>query len=148
MQLVTILVQMLDGEVMSDRQDAERDTLTQGRRNIYPLHSSSPLVMPKLTVWKGITIEHHLQPPAECEMCLPQHTICILLGECQTERRVNGGRLYQNHVRSGQILVYPATSDHWIRWQEQAEFLLLLLDPNLVTQVADELASRTTIELF
>lgn len=136
---------------MSDTNDSERDVRTaptQGHRHIYPLHTSLPLLMPRLTLWRGITIEHHLQPPAECEMCLPQHTVCILLRECQTERQVKRGRLHLHHVSSGQLLVYPATSDHWIRWQEQAEFLLLLLDPNLVTQVADELASRTTVEII
>lgn len=113
----------------------------------YPLHSSSPLTVPKFSTWEGITIEHHLQPPAECELCLPKHTICILLSDCQTERRVNGGRLHCNHAKRGEIIVYPATSEHWVRWQEQAEFLLLFLEPDLVARTADELASRNIIDL-
>jgi AraC family transcriptional regulator len=114
----------------------------------YPLHSSSSLTVPKYSIWEGITIEHHLQPPAECALCLPKHTICMLLSDCQTERRVNGGHLHCNHAKRGEMIVYPATSEHWVRWQEHAEFLLLFLEPDLVTRAADELASRTIVEMI
>jgi AraC family transcriptional regulator len=114
----------------------------------YPLHSSSPLTLPRYSTWEGITIEHHLQPPAECEVCLPKHTICILLSDCQTERRVNGGHLHWNHAQRGDLIVYPATSEHWVRWQEQAEFLLLFIEPDLVIRAANELASHSTVEMI
>jgi AraC family transcriptional regulator len=133
---------------MSDTEDFESDVTMQSHIQTYPLHSSSPLTVPKISTWEGITIEHHLQPPAECELCLPQHTICILLSDCQTERRVNGGRLHCNHAKRGEIIVYSAASEHWVRWQEQAEFLLLFLEPDLVARTADELASRTIIEMI
>ena len=136
------------GEGMVDAKASESAANTQGHRQIHPLHTSSPLIMPKSATWNGITIEHHLQPPAECELCLPQYTICILLSECQTERRVDGGQLQRNHAGSGEVIIYPASSEHWIRWQQNAEFLLLFLDPALVTQTADELAARSTIELI
>jgi AraC family transcriptional regulator len=132
---------------MSDTEDSESDVTMQSYIQTYPLHSSSPLTVPKLATWRGITIEHHLQPPAECELCLPQHTICILLSDFQTERRMNGGRLHCNHAKRGEIIVYPATSEHWERWQEHAEFLLLFLEPDLVARAADELASRTIVEI-
>jgi AraC family transcriptional regulator len=114
----------------------------------YPLHASSPLTVPTYSIWKDITIEHHLQPPAECDLCLPKHTICLLLRDCQTERRVNGGQLHCHQAQRGEVIVYPATSEHWVRWQEQAEFLLLFLDPDLVTRVLDELKSRTSVEMM
>jgi AraC family transcriptional regulator len=132
---------------MVEAKDSESAVNTQGHRQIQPLHSSSPLLIPKSAGWKGISIEHHSQPPAECEMHLPQYLICILLSACQMERRVNGGRLSRNDVKSGQVIVYPAASNHWIRWQEHAEFLLLLLDADLVTQVADGLAPRNIVEI-
>ena len=115
----------------------------------YQVHaSSSPLTVPNYSIWKDITIEHHLQPPAECELCLPKHMICLSLRDCQTERRVNGGHLHCHHVRHGEVIVFPAASEHWVRWQEQAEFLLLFLDPSLLTRVSEELASDTSIEMM
>ena len=127
---------------------SERNETTQGHRQIHALYPSSPLALPKSATWNSITIEHHLQQPAECELCLPQYTICILLSACQTERRLDGGPLHQNSVASGEIIVYPASSEHWIRWQENAEFLLLFLDPALVAQTADQLTSHSSIELI
>lgn len=114
----------------------------------YPLHGSSPLTVPTCSIWKDITIEHHLQPPAECELCLPKHTVCLLLSDCQTERRVNGGHLHSHHAQRGEVILYPATSEHWVRWQEQSEFLLLFLDPELVTRVSEELAPRGSLEMM
>ena len=133
---------------MSNIQDFESDVPMQSYIQTYPLRSSSPLTVPKYSIWEGIAIEHHLQPPAECDLCLPKHTICILLSDCQTERRVNGGRLHCNHAQRGELIVYPATSEHWVRWQEQAEFLLLFLEPDLLVQAAKELASRSTVEVI
>lgn len=118
-----------------------------GYRDTQPLHNTSPIALPKSATWNGINIEHHRQPPAECTLCLPQHTICILLSECHTERRVNGSQLHHNSAASGEIIVYPASSEHWIRWQTDTEFLLVFLDPALMTQAAAELAPRNSAEI-
>jgi AraC family transcriptional regulator len=120
----------------------------QRHMQTFPLHPSSSLTIPKITTWKGITIEHHLQPPAECAFCLPEHSICLLLRDCQTERRVNGGRSHRNHAQRGEVIVYPATSDHWVRWQEPCEYLLLFLDPELLAQTANELEAHDIIEVI
>jgi AraC family transcriptional regulator len=133
---------------MPDIEDLESDVTMQSHIQNYPLHSSSPLTVPRYSTWEGITIEHHLQPPAECDLCLPKHTICILLSDCQTERRVNGGRLHCNHAQRGDLIVYPATSEHWVHWQEHAEFLLLFIEPDLVIRAANELASLNTVDMI
>ena len=136
------------GEGMVDAKASESAANTHGHRQIHPLHPTSLLAMPKVAAWYGLDIEYHLQPPAECEMRHPHHTICIFLRDCQLERRVDSGQLQRIHAGSGEVLIYPASSEHWIRWQQNAEFLLLFLDPALLTQTADELATRSTIELI
>ena len=133
---------------MVDAKASEGTANTQSHRQIHPLHQTSLLAMPKIAAWNGLNIEYHLQPPAECEMRQPYHTICIMLSECQFERRVDSGQMQRIHAGSGEVLIYPASSEHWIRWQQHAEFLLLFLDPALLTQTADELAARSTIELI
>ena len=132
---------------MFDVDVAESGRLAGGYRDTHPLHSAFPLALPRSATWNGINIEHHLQPAAECTLCLPQHTICILLRECYTERRVDDGQLRHNHAASGEVIIYPASSKHWIRWQTDTEFLLVFLDPNLVDQVASELAPRNSAEI-
>lgn len=133
---------------MVDTNASKGNIPAQGYRDIYPLHTASPLILPRSAAWDGINIEHHIQPPAECKLCLPQHTICILLGECRTEWRVDGGPLHHSHVGSGDVIVYPAFSEHWVRWQNDADFLLLFLDPTNVLQVANELGPRNAVEII
>jgi AraC family transcriptional regulator len=144
---VLVIRRRKKGEGMVEAKASESAANTHGNRQIHPLHPTSLLAMPKVAAWNGLDIEYHLQPPAECEMRQPHHTICILLHDCQFERRVDSGPLQRIHAGSGEVLIYPASSEHWIRWQQNAEFLLLFLDPALLTQTADELAARSTIEL-
>ena len=53
-----------------------------------------------------------------------------------------------NHAQRGDMIVYPASSEHWVRWQEHAEFLLLFLEPDLVNRAAHELASHRTGDMI
>ncbi len=133
---------------MFDANAAESGGLDRGYRGMQPLHTAFPLASPGSATWNGIKVEHHLQPPAECKLCLPQHTICILLRECRTERRVDGGQLHDNAATSGEVIIYPASSEQWIRWQAETEFLLVFLDPSLVNQAASELAPRNSAEII
>ncbi len=133
---------------MVDTKASARPDKTQNQRQIYPLYPTLPIALPKVAAWNGLNLEYHFQPPAECELLSSQHMICLLLDDCETERRVDGGPLQRHHAESGEILVYPAFSEHWIRWQQEAEFLLLFLDPALIIQTADELAARHSIELI
>src|SRR5260370_1799528 len=89
------------GEGMIDTKTSESATNTQGYRQIDPLHPSSPLTMPKSATWNGLTIEHHLQPPAECKLRLPHHTVCILLMDCHTDRRIDSQQLHHNKPAPG-----------------------------------------------
>lgn len=117
-------------------------------RTMHALQETSPLLSPRSAIWNGIRIEHHRQPAAECELCLPQHTFCILLGECHTERRVESERIHSNSAEQGEVILYPASSRQWIRWQEEVEFLLLFLDASLVAQTRESMGGPNTIEIM
>ena len=117
-------------------------------RHTQALEERKPLVLPERATWNGISIEHHRQPPAECELCLPQHTFCILLNESMVERRVDGGRLHSDQAEPGEVILYPASLRHWIRWQEEAEFLLLFLDNPLIFQDGESIAGYDAIEVM
>ncbi|GAC1510468.1 MAG: AraC family transcriptional regulator [Ktedonobacteraceae bacterium] len=132
----------IDAIANNDRQKKSEFRVTQ------PLYEHLPLVLPKGATWNGISIEHHRQPPAECELRLPQHTMCILLSPCHTERCIDGERIHNNHAEQGEVIIYPAHSQHWIRWQEEAEFLLLFLDPSCVTQNQENAGDTNAIEIM
>lgn len=125
----------------------ESGRLANGYRDTQPLYAAAPLALPRSATWNSINIEHHRQPPAECTLSMPQHTICIMLSECHSEKRVNGSQLHRSSAAGGEVIVYPASSEHWIRWKTDTEFLLVFLDPALMTQAAAEIAPRTSVEI-
>ena len=102
----------------------------------------------KKAVWDGIVIEYHRQPPNECKLCIPQHTIRIALKESKIQRRVEGGRLLNNPVTNGDIAVFPSQIQQWVRWQENAEFILLFLDPSLIARAASESNFADRVEII
>jgi AraC family transcriptional regulator len=108
--------------------------------------SEAPMTLPRRAAWKNITIEHHQQPPGECELHVPQHAIRISFQETLLERRVNGGHIQSHHVTNGDCMLYPAQWQHWLRWSGKTNFLLLFLEPVLFEQVADAMLPTTFFE--
>lgn len=139
---------MFKVEVTANDVSMQKDNRNDEYRYTQALHEQSPLVFPKSASWNSISIEHHRQPAAECELYLPQHAVCILLSECHTERRVDGERIYTNLVEPGEVIIYPASSHQWVRWQEEAEFLLLFLDASLVVQMRENAGSYDPLEIM
>ena len=139
---------MFEVEAAANDEGMHKNKKSNGYRHTQALREQSPLVLPQSATWNGISIEHHRQPAAECELCLPQHTFCILLNESNVERRVDGGHLHNNHAAPGEVIFYPASLRHWIRWQEETEFLLLFLDNPLVVQDGERIAGYDAIEIM
>lgn len=102
----------------------------------------------KKAAWGSIVVEHHRQPPGECKLCIPQHTIRIALQESKIQRRVEGGRLLNNPVMNGDIAIFPSRIQQWISWQENAEFVLIFLEPSLVAQAASESNYPERVEII
>ncbi len=109
-------------------------------RQTQALHEHSPLLLPKSAAWNGLRIEHHRQPPAECDLRSPQHIFCILLNNCHIDRSRHGGHVHSNCAQQGEVILHPASSSHWARWHEETEFLLLFLEPSLVAQIGNSTA--------
>jgi AraC family transcriptional regulator len=110
--------------------------------------SGAPAMAPRKAQWESIAVEHHrLQPPGECEWCLPYHKIRIALQEGCLERRLNGGPLQRHTVRTGDLIISPAYSQEWLRRPEQADFLLLYLEPTLISQLVETSTSARSLEV-
>ena len=139
---------MFKGEATANSEGVQKNNEKNEYRNIQTLDEQSPLILPRSATWNGISIEHHRQPPAECELCSPQYTFCIFLNASHTEKRIDGGRIHSTYAEQGEAMIYPASSRHWIRWQDETEFLLLFLDPSLVAQTGENVGSYDTIEIM
>lgn len=119
----------------------EADALSQ----IFPcssVASSHPIA------WSGLIVEHHRQPAWETpEHCLIQHVISINIGSVSKIERVVNGRLQQERFLNGNVGIYPARVSETLRWDKDAEFILLSLDPDLLNRTASESFDKDSVEL-
>ncbi|MBD2103873.1 AraC family transcriptional regulator [Leptolyngbya sp. FACHB-261] len=85
--------------------------------------------------WQGITVEQHCQPPSEIpDHCLPHHLIAIQTGPAIKVENVVNGRFQSGYSVVGDLSVLPAHLPNWERWYGVAEYIVLRLEPELVTQ--------------
>lgn len=134
----------------SNAQQKESDVIhLQSDIVMYPL-TDQPITVPRSATWKYLALEHHQQPPGECAYSLPHHTIRIALQPYHPfERRRNDERLLRSSVVRGDLILCPASSQEWMRWLANAEFLLLSLHPSLLVHLAEEAdLSPDSIELL
>jgi AraC family transcriptional regulator len=111
--------------------------------------AETPGVLPERAGWENIAIEYHpLGPPAECERYLLRHNIRIPLNSVLLEQRIDTGSHLHHALQPGDLLLTPANSQEWLRQQEQEEFLLLYLEPDLLAQIAGRSAIARFSERF
>jgi AraC family transcriptional regulator len=108
----------------------------------------SPLQISDPTLWQGIFLAHHRQPAWEMpENQLSQHILSVNIGVVSKVERVIDGRLQRERFLVGNTAIYPAQVDYTLRWEHDVEFILLGIDPTLLTQTASELG-QSTVELM
>ncbi len=127
----------------------QHDLSRSGAIEIHPL-SGQPIALPRRAGWEHLAISHHRLPPGECSHSLPLHLIRIALqNSLPLERSSNNGRMHRLSVTTGDLAFCQARSQQWMRWLANAEFLLLWLDPILLTHLAEEAQfPGDRIELF
>lgn len=109
-----------------------------GAIEIHPL-DGQPISLPRRAGWEHLAISYHQLPPGECSHSLPLHLIRIALQDSlPLERSSNNGRMRRLSVTTGDLAFCQAHSQQWMRWLADAEFLLLWLDPTLLTHLAEE----------
>lgn len=121
--------------------------LTQADSSL-KLFPRSPVQVSDPTAWNGIFLAHHRQPAWEMpENCLSQHILSINIGATAKVERVVSGRLQREQFFNGNVAIYPAGIDYTLRWDREAEFILLGIDEALLAQTAAEVLQKETIEL-
>lgn len=110
----------------------------------------SPLNSSYHARWDGIRLDHHRQPAYETpEHSFQQHiiTICLEPGIIKSERVFNG-RLQDEHIAYGDVVIIPANTHHISRWQSEAEFLILSLEQAFLTRAAFESIDFQNLEII
>lgn len=105
------------------------------------LFSESPPTVPEKAHWEHVIVEEHrLQPPCACEAVFLHHAIYIALKDVMMQRRLDSGPLASYMLRPGDLFVSLANMPEWRRQDDFNDLVLVYLEPNLFTQMAEPFA--------
>lgn len=122
--------------------------LTQ--RNVFKqVVPRSPILWSQAVVADIVRVERHLQPANESsECCLPNYLLSIHLGQpIQLERTADGQRSNQS-LSEGDIMISPPYLHRKLAWDNEAEFLLLRLEPKLFASAVYEAVNAEQVEIL
>jgi AraC family transcriptional regulator len=115
-----------------------------------------PLILPQSPIlasdglnWKNIHFAHFRQPACDVpEYVSSRHTLCINVGKpVRLEQTIDQQRKVVDSV-SGDLAIYPAYLSQQFRWNKEAEFFNLFLEPSFFTQVGYEVFGNDRLELI
>lgn len=127
-----------------DEKSSEIDlTIANSFPTNFLLHA--PLLSSQNAGWNGIVLEYHYQPAQETpEQDLVRHNVSIYLGRTAKYERLVKGRAVRDHLRYGDIIINGYQRTHW---QNPGEYLLLHLEPKIITSAAADLMDTENIEM-
>lgn len=121
-----------------------------------PAQNKLPLILPRSPLlasdrsnWENIHFAHFQQPPCTVpEYVSPRHTLCLNVGKpVRLEQFVDGQRKAVDSI-AGDLAIYPAYSSQQFRWDTEAEFFNLFLEPSFLTQVGYDVFGCDCVELI
>ncbi|MBD2744719.1 AraC family transcriptional regulator [Coleofasciculus sp. FACHB-1120] len=132
----------MSGEDLLDINESGENTFSQ-------IFSKPPMLSSSRKLWSAMSLEHHYLPPGETlEYSLKQFVITINLGQSfQVERAVNR-HLQTGLMFTGSVGLCPMHTPQAIRWDREANVLLLKLEPELLTCNAVELLDTDEYEML
>ncbi len=111
--------------------------------------SHPPILSSGWTIWNGISLEHRYLPPGETpEYSLEQFAITINLGQSVKLERILDRHLQTGLMFTGDVGLCPMYTSQAIRWDRDANVLLLNLEPELITRHAIELLDTDEYEIL
>jgi AraC family transcriptional regulator len=113
------------------------------------LFSCAPLLSSSRVSWNDIRLEYHQQPAQEAPEHFPAQHILMVNHQFLplVERKLNE-QFQRDRVMSGDIAIVPANVLHKARWNDPAEFTLLILEPSFVTRIAHESIDLEEVEIL
>lgn len=128
--------------------------MEQGSTKTVPGAGSSQ-IKPYLTTvsssemaWEDLVIEHVIDRGHEAhETTSPAHLLALQLEHPATLEWKSDGCSYRDVFTAGDININPSGNTATPRWEQQSEFALLSLQPQIVNRVAEESARGGRVEL-
>jgi AraC family transcriptional regulator len=109
----------------------------------------SPLASSYHAHWEGLRLDVHQQPAYETPEHSPyQHVVTVSLEpQVVQSERILDGRLQHENIAKGDVAIIPANIHHLSRWQSEAKFLILSMEPAFLTRIAIEAGNLEKIEI-
>lgn len=119
--------------------------------NVLSVFPQLPLLSSETLGWQGINVQYHHQPAWECpEVEHVQHIIVTVVntpkGPIHSGRTI-GEQRQQEQLFNESCVIIPAGVRHQTAWSQDAEFMLLNLDPIHLAQIAHETVDCDRVEL-
>jgi AraC family transcriptional regulator len=120
------------------------------RENVYPeVLSGSSMLSSSKTLWRGISLDQRLLPSGETpEYALEEFVVTINLGQGFQVERILDRNSQIEYMFTGAVALCPMHIPQAIRWDRDANVLLLNLAPDLLTRHAVEVLDTDRIELI
>ena len=108
-----------------------------------------PIISSHESNWKTIQIAHCRQPAFKIpEHNSDSHGICLNAGRVvKLEQKIAGKTKISNSI-PGDFSIYPALLSQSFAWNSEADFLLIYLEPDLITELGYELYQSNSVELI
>ena len=98
--------------------------------------------------WQNLILEHHQQPAHEMpEVVFEQHILVVCLSEVASEYKI-GDRYMSKTVRKGDMILIPAKADYWNVDHNEAEFIVLSVEPRQLLDCNQEIIKGDSLELI
>lgn len=109
-----------------------------------------PLLSSEQLGWRGIMVQHHLQPPGEMpESEAAQHAIVVHWQHNSVHvDRVIDETKQKESINDGDCLIVPAMASHKSNWDREVEFTFMILEPSYLNQIAHETVDGDRVELM
>ena len=106
-----------------------------------------PILSSEEKEWEGFAIIRHRLPAFEVsERSLTRHRVQIQLGRPIKVEAIQNGRLLKERFHNGDLIYTPPDARYGARWEEEREFIIILLEPSFVERATQGLIAESRIE--
>lgn len=99
--------------------------------------------------WNDLIVEYgHLGETGDFDFAMPKHAISVAFApHDRVTWSVDGGKPQTTPLPAGSVFLYSSREFVWHRREKESEYVNLLLEPELINQLADDNGISTPIEL-
>lgn len=123
-------------------------SITGNTQKISPTWGCQPLFSSQKLGGQDVNFSYYRHPPYKLPSCCSSQLLLeIFLNDGEIERSLKDDS--QNKiVRRGDVAIIPANLHHSASWKQEIEFLLIEIEPKLITQIAQKIGVSKPIEIF